>query len=187
MVKALLVDFDGTLVDSEHANAAAYATALAECGVPADAGAIVSHIAGRAWRDFLPELLAGAAGVDPAEVARRKRALYPSLYGLIRPNEALAGLIRASRKGGLSTALVTTASADSTRAMLARFGFDLLFDTAVFGDDVARAKPDPEGYALAARRLGVTAAECMVIEDSETGMAAARAFGGHVLRWTGER
>ncbi|MDB5379826.1 MAG: family phosphatase [Rubritepida sp.] len=185
MLKALLVDFDGTLVESEHANAAAYAAALGEHGVAVEADAILPGITGRAWGDFLPELLADAPGTDPAAVGRGKRAIYPDFFGLIRPNEALADLLRATRLGSLATGLVTTAAAGSTEAILERFALCGLFDILVCGDHVSRAKPDPEGYHLAARQLGVRPEECMVIEDSETGLAAARAFGGHVLRWTG--
>ena len=184
MLKALLVDFDGTLVDSEYANAAAYAAALAERGIAAEPAALVPLIGARAWSEFLPRLVAGAPGVDPAEVARRKRSIYPELFDLIRPNLALAGLIRAARQGGLAAALVTTAASASTEAILARFGLRELFDLLICGDHVARPKPDPEAYRLAAERLGVTAEECLVIEDSETGIAAAHAFGGQVLCWT---
>ena len=182
MLKAVLVDLDGTLVDSEHANAAAYAAALAEIGIAVESAELVRIITGRAWRDFLPGLMVGS-NATPASVAHRKRALYPDHFHLIRVNLAVVDLVRAVRGGGLATALVTTAASVSTQAILARFDLRALFDVLICGDDVACAKPDPEGYWLAARRFGLRAEECMVIEDSDTGMAAALAFGGHVLRW----
>jgi len=57
----------------------------------------------------------------------------------------------------------------------------LSFDVTVCGEDVRRGKPDPEPYLLAAARLGVPAAGCVVLEDSPTGIAAARAAGCPVI------
>jgi beta-phosphoglucomutase-like phosphatase (HAD superfamily) len=57
----------------------------------------------------------------------------------------------------------------------------LNFSVTVCGDDVRRGKPDPEPYLLAAARLGVPAAGCVVLEDSPTGIAAARAAGCPVI------
>jgi HAD superfamily hydrolase (TIGR01509 family) len=52
-----------------------------------------------------------------------------------------------------------------------------LFDETVCGDEVTALKPAPEAYDVAARRLGVSAVACLVVEDSEVGAAAAKAFG----------
>ena len=57
----------------------------------------------------------------------------------------------------------------------------LSFSVTVCGEDVRRGKPDPEPYMLAADRLGVPAAGCVVLEDSPTGIAAARAAGCPVI------
>ena len=183
-LRAVLVDLDCTLVESDDANAAAYAEALREFGVPVEAADVAPRIRGRSWRDFLPELIGAGSDVDPAAVARRKQALYPGHFGLLRLNGGLVDLIGGLR-GRFALGLVTTASRRSAKPLLAHFALDSLFDTMVLGDDVARLKPDPEAYQLAAARLQVAPGECIVIEDSEVGIAAARAFGGHVLRWLG--
>ena len=183
-LRAVLVDLDGTLVESDDANAAAYAEALREFGVPVEAAEVAPRIRGRSWRDFLPELIGAGSDVDPAAVARRKQALYPGHFGLLRLNESLVDMIGGLR-GRFAVGLVTTASRRSAEPLLAHFALDGLFDTMVLGDDVARLKPDPEAYQLAAARLQVAPGECIVIEDSEVGIAAARAFGGHLLRWMG--
>ncbi len=182
MLKALLVDMDGTLVQSAEANAAAYAMALQECGITVDAGELAPSIDGRSWRDFLPALTMARPEVAPEAVARRKRVLYPDFFHLLRLNEPLVDLLRMLR-GKLATALVTTASASAVAGIMERFALADLFDVVVSGDDVIRAKPDPEAYVHAASQLGVTSSECLLIEDSETGMQAARAFGGGLLRW----
>lgn len=181
-VRALLVDFDGTIADTGAANYAAYAEALAEVGVEAPRAAFDSVAFGRNWRQFLPEMLAEAGvDADPAAVARRKAELYPSCFGSIVINEALVALLRL-HKERCRVALVTTASGANVRAILGHFGLASLFDLVVTGDDVADHKPAPDAYRMAADRLGCAPDECVVIEDSDIGVAAGRAFGAPVLR-----
>ena len=181
-VAALLVDLDGTLVDTEEANFAAYAAALEEAGVRIDRAAFHEIAFGRSWKQFLPVLLSdGGSGADPALVAARKVALYPGMLRLTRVNHALVRLIEAGRPGW-KTALVTTASSANASAVLQHHGLARLFDAVITGSDVARHKPDPEAYQLAAERLDVRPAECIVIEDSAIGLAAGVAFGATCLK-----
>jgi len=182
MARALLVDMDGTLVDTEEANYAAYAAALGEAGVGVGRDAFRAAAFGRNWRQFLPGMLAGGGNdADPAAVAARKTALYPRLLHLTVVNRALVALIGGVRPNW-RTALVTTASAPNVAAILAHHGLAELFDLVVTGSDVARHKPDPEAYHLAADRLGVSPADCIIVEDSDIGVAAAAAFGAPCLR-----
>jgi HAD superfamily hydrolase (TIGR01509 family) len=178
--RALLVDLDGTLVDTASANYLAYAEALGEVGVSISREAFDRVAFGRNWRQFLPALLADRAGVEPAAVAARKVALYPGKIEHTRVNEALVSLL-ASLRPTWRTALVTTASAANAGAILHHYELHALFDTIVTGSDVARHKPNPEAYVLAAERLGVAAADCLIVEDSEIGLASARAFGAPCL------
>ena len=55
------------------------------------------------------------------------------------------------------------------------------FSTTISADDVSETKPNPEGYLLAAKRLGVEISKCLILEDSATGVAAARASGAKVI------
>ena len=87
----------------------------------------------------------------------------------------LAGLDAA----GVPCALVTASSRAIMEAVLKVTA--LSFSVTVCGEDVRRGKPDPEPYLLAADRLGVPAAGCVVLEDSPTGIAAARAAGCPVI------
>ena len=179
-IRGLLVDLDGTLVDTSGANHAAYAAALAHFGINLDADWWRTNAFGRNWRAFLPELLEGRPDVDPRIIAEKKAALYSQHLSASRLNHGIAGLIAAVRPV-LGTALVTTASLASTLAVLAFHGVGGLFDEVVTGDDVSEHKPSPEGYSLAAGRLGLSPEECLIIEDSPVGLAAARAFGSQCL------
>lgn len=182
IISAMLVDLDGTLVDTAAANHAAYAGALADAGIEVDRTEFDHVAAGRNWRQFLPELIAASGRqADASAVAARKAELYPGKLALTEVNEPLVALIRFSRPTW-RTALVTTASGANARAVLAHHGLSDLFDVIVTGTDVARHKPDPEAYFLAASRLHCVPSECLVIEDSDIGVASAHAFGAACLR-----
>jgi beta-phosphoglucomutase len=183
-VSALMFDLDGTLVDTRAANYAAYAGALAEVGVTIDAQTFEVLAHGRNWRWFLPRILGPEAADQAGAVAARKAELYPALVGEARPNPRMVALAKAAH-GHVPTCVVTTASAANARAVLVRHGLAGLFDLVVSGDDVARHKPDPEAYALAAARLGVAPARCLAFEDSDPGAASAAAAGMAVIRVEG--
>jgi len=180
MPGALLVDLDGTLVDTADANYAAYSAALREVGVSVERDAFERASHGKNWKSFLPTLLDGVDAA-PAAVAWRKAELYPSFFHLTRLNQAVKRLLVMSR-GVWRTALVTTASRRNAEAILQFHGLRDLFDEIVTGDDALRHKPDPEAYRLAAKRLGVAPDLCIAVEDSDVGVASASAFGAAVLR-----
>jgi len=181
-IRALLFDLDGTLVDSARANHAAYSRALGEVGARVYPDDVAKAAAGRQWRDFLPELLR-RAGVDcdPAAVAHRKGELYREMLGELRVNTALLSLAK-SVGPEIRTALVTTASADTVRAILRQFELVSAFDVVITGGDVSHHKPDPEAYVLALTRLQLDARECIAFEDSDVGAASAAAAGVPVVR-----
>ncbi len=183
-ISGLLVDMDGTLVDTATANYEAYAAALAAVGVSVSRQAFDAVALGRNWRQFLPPLLRAArSGADAAAVAARKAEIYPSKIPLTLVNTPLVALIHTGRSRW-RTALVTTASSANVTAVLRYHQLEDLFDTIVTGSDVVRHKPDPEAYQTAAARLGLRADECLVIEDSDIGLASANAFGAPCLRIT---
>jgi beta-phosphoglucomutase len=180
LTDAILVDLDGTLVDTAEANFQAYAAALLEAGIIMNRERFEQASEGRNWRQFLPALLDGAEA-SPATIAARKAALYPSFLHLTTANEGVRRLLAASRTHWLS-ALVTTASRRNVEAILAHHDLAPLFDRVVTGNDVARHKPDPEAYQLAAKWLGVAPEACVALEDTDIGAASASAFGAAVIR-----
>jgi HAD superfamily hydrolase (TIGR01509 family) len=181
-IRAFLVDLDGTLADTAAANFEAYSAALGEVGAGITRERFDAVVQGRNWKQFLPTLLDEAEiDADPARIARRKAEIYATKLDRILVNSALVRLL-ASNRPACGTALVTTASAVNVRAILAHHELAALFDAVVTGDDVSQHKPDPEAYRLAASRLGVAPEDCLVFEDSDIGVASARAFGGAVLR-----
>lgn len=82
---------------------------------------------------------------------------------------------------GLKLAVASNSVRNSVDAMMARSNLNQYLDLTLSNEDVASAKPNPEIYALAMRRLGVEAAATLIVEDNDHGVQAARASGAHVL------
>jgi HAD superfamily hydrolase (TIGR01509 family) len=105
---------------------------------------------------------------------------------MIRIKEALPWrpgaqeLLKATRDAGIPTALVTMSVRRMAEFVVADMPFDG-FDVIVAGDDVTHSKPHPEPYLRAAELLGVDPTDCVAIEDSTTGLAAAVASGAHAI------
>lgn len=172
-VAAVLLDMDGTLVDSDAAVERAWTAWAAEYGIdPGPVLAIAHGVPAQATvRRLLPDL--DDAGVA-ASAARQLALQYDDLAGVT----ALAGaydLIDVLARRELPWAVVTNADDRLARARLGAAG--IVPPVLVTADDVGRGKPDPEGYLTAAGRLGVAAARCLVVEDSSAGLAAGRAAG----------
>ena len=177
--KLAMVDLDGTLVFTLEANALAYARALAEYGFTLTREDYAAHCDGRAYRDFLPEIM-GADSPYIEAVHDRKIALYGECLTAAEPNGPLLDILRGLKESWI-LALVTTASRRNVESVLACFGLTELFDVIVTQEDVRRAKPDPACYNDLIERLGVRREDCLIFEDSASGVAAALASGCQTL------
>jgi beta-phosphoglucomutase len=179
VVQALLFDLDGTLVDTREANYLAYRDAFAESGHELTQEQFATTW-GRDSRDFIPDLLPGidTSGVDTIRAAKSR--LYADQLYRTAANDALIAFLRLIAPTH-PTALVSTAKSGNGRQILDTHGLTPLFDVVVWGDDVTRSKPDPEGYLRALELLGADAAHSLAFEDSETGRQAALAAGLLVL------
>lgn len=173
-VDAVLLDMDGTLVDSTAVVVQLWRTWAARHGVDPEAILAVSH--GRRGDDVLPEF--APPGVD--QVAELKWLAAREL--LVRDGivavpgaAALLAALPAER-----IAVVTSATRELTAVRMQAAGLPVP-RILVGADDVARGKPDPEGYHRAARLLGVDPTRCLVVEDASAGLEAGRAVGARVI------
>lgn len=180
-IKAVLLDMDGTLVDSDAAVERAWTVWAAEYGVDLPTVLAIAHgsPAEITVRRLLPELDDEAA----AESAARQVSLqYDDLSDVVATPGA-AELLAELARLGLPWAVVTSADVRLAKARLEVAGIDppLLITIA----DVTSGKPDPEGYLTAAARLGVDPAECLVVEDALPGVIAGKAAGALVAALKG--
>jgi sugar-phosphatase len=166
-VRAILSDLDGVLVDSTAAVERTWAAWGERLGV--DGRAVVAANHGRPARDVLAELLPPDADVD-AEAAAFEDAEVADTNGVV----ALPGAADVLAAPGV--AIVTSCTLRLARARLEAAGLDEP-EVLVTSDMVARGKPAPDPYLLAAERLGVEPSACVVLEDAPAGVAAGRAAG----------
>jgi HAD superfamily hydrolase (TIGR01509 family) len=179
-MKAILVDLDGTLVDTHATNLAAYRLALDEEGLAYDHSTLERVVGRLAWRPMLQLVLPDHPHAHE-RVAERKRRFYAGMAAQVVVNRALVEMLRLLRPS-VGIALVTAASPGSVGPLLQAKGLNDLFSVIVTSADVEKQKPDPQPFQHAAQLLGVDAEDCVVLEDSDVGIAAARAFGAQVWK-----
>jgi HAD superfamily hydrolase (TIGR01509 family) len=186
MTTAVLFDFNGVLVDDEDVHFEAFRRTLAVLGIT------ISHEIYRRYLGYDDRATIVAlldhhdrrAACDDGELARavaRKQATYARLAGEHpRLGFGARALVRALRDAGARLAIVSGARRAEIDAVLDAAALRGDFEAVVAAEDVARGKPDPEGYRLALARLQAaagTALDAVAIEDAPAGLRAARAAG----------
>jgi len=190
MLRAVLFDQDGVIADTErHGHRVAFNRAFAEAGLdvtwdPETYHRLLQVGGGRErLRHYVETEGIGrpvddlAAFVD--RVYARKTELFVEIVerGELALRPGVHRLMQEVAAAGLALGVCTTSHERSAAAIRRTLLPDVRFGLVLAGDVVARKKPDPEIYDLARRRLGLTADECLVIEDSQVGLSAAQAAG----------
>jgi HAD superfamily hydrolase (TIGR01509 family) len=185
MFAAAIFDMDGLLIDSERPIMAAWIEAARTLDIELSHAQYLQCV-GLAMvesKQILAALLGGAAAYQHA--ATQVTAALQRADGDLRPlfpiKPGAAELLTALRGRGTRCAVASSSSSGQIQACLGSLDVLHHFEAFAGGDEVARAKPDPALYLLAAERLGVDPAECVAFEDSENGAKAALAAGLRVV------
>lgn len=175
---ALLLDMDGTLIDSMPIHQQAWARWHAELGLPFDDARFFEQTAGRANDEVVLGLFPAMPPAERAALAERKEALYrEAAAGALQYIAGAEVFLQQARAAGFKLAVCTASPAVNLEIVFQRFGLDRLVDTVASPADGLRGKPHPDIFVEAARRLGVAAANCLVFEDAPLGVEAARRAG----------
>jgi HAD superfamily hydrolase (TIGR01509 family) len=186
MIKGVLFDMDGVLLDSEHL------TSQAAINYFAGKGFQVKH------EDFIPFYGTGEKGFfggvaakygipyDNATEADLIYREYEKLAsGQMQPLPGVVEFIALCRKKNLKLAVATSAGRLKMEINLQLLGFNKgVFDALVCGYDITHNKPHPEIFITAANKLGVNPEDCLVVEDAPSGVKAAKASGAKCLALT---
>ena len=174
--RAVLFDCDGTVADTMPAHYRAWLEVTAGHGMAFDETRFYA-LGGRPTRDILATLAAEAGvAIDLDAEAERKEQAFLAQLTEVRPVEVVVEVVRRLR-GRLPLAIVTGGYHDVCTRILDRIGIADAFETIVASEDTPRHKPDPDPFLEAARRLGVSPERCLVWEDSDLGIEAARRAG----------
>ncbi len=204
MIRAIIFDLDGVLVQTEKMKAYSYALAVARIRnlSEPDIQAV----------EAFKEIIGSARDVASRHVMERlglEKELRPMMaeYGVSQPWQVLTvirmgiyrkmaadpevlwknrwphslELLRLAKENFCGTALVTMSRRQEVMHVLRSLGIERQLDVVLTAEDISHPKPDPEIYLLAARKLGVPPEECLVLEDSVNGVKAAKAAGTNVV------
>ena len=175
----VLWDLDGTLIDSAGHHWIAWRDTLAAEGRPVRPGDFADTF-GKRNDEILRQLFGPAIAVDWIErVSEAKEQAYRRLLrerGLAPLPGAFDWLSRL-RRAGWKQALASSAPRPNIDAVFEALGLERFLDVVVSADEVGRGKPDPALFLEAARRLGLSRARCVVVEDAPAGLEAARRAG----------
>jgi HAD superfamily hydrolase (TIGR01509 family) len=183
-IKAVLFDMDGVLIDARDWHYEALNQALSPFGLQIDRDAHLATFDGLPTRTKL-------------EMLSKSRALPRGLHGFVNmmKQKYTVDMVRQRchpvfqhqyalshlKSAGYRIAVCSNSIRQSLELMMQRAGLDRFLDLMVSNEDVSKPKPDPEMYLSAMARLGVAPQECLIVEDNEHGVRAAKASGAHVL------
>ena len=182
--KAFIFDMDGVIIDSEHIHARAKLATLREYGVGLPVEELnLEHYVGRSAKEFwidMKERFPDIFTEDWQVMANKKYEKYMEILNNdknLKPIDGLPELLQRLKAAGYKIGLASSSVRPMVNMVLNRFGIMDYFAALTTGDEVVNAKPAPEIYLLAAKKLGMAPADCTVVEDANAGVRAAKAAG----------
>jgi len=188
MIKAIIFDFNGVIIDDEPLHEKAFRQACLEIGIRLSRRDHAAFCLGRTDVDGARRIQEKFSLTDQARegLLQSKSRLYFNLLendlhpvlGVVELIESLTRLPMAGKQDStFLLAIVTAAYPEEVEFILKTLGMREHFSVVVSAKDVTHSKPDPEPYLLAAKKLGVLPSECAVIEDTPSGIASAKGAG----------
>ena len=177
----VIFDMDGVLVDSAASHLRSWQGLARECG-----GTVTeeqfARTFGRQNRDIIPILFGPVSEPRLQALADRKEEIYRELIRERPPIvDGAVELVRGLCGAGVGVAVGSSAPRENIELILDAMGVGECVSAVVCGDEIDRGKPDPQVFLVAAERLGIEPARCVVVEDAPVGIAAARAAGARTV------
>ncbi|PLX26456.1 MAG: hypothetical protein C0600_10780 [Ignavibacteria bacterium] len=178
MIQAVFFDLDGVIADTLHFHFLAWDKMFQDLGGSVSEHSVLLH-EGRASREILPTFLEEAgvtlAAEEHEDFIERKRAYYRSIVKMTYFPHVFE-VIGEIRRRGFKTALVTASSTKNMEAALPEEK-RALFDFLITGDEVRRAKPNPDPYLAPMHHMNLQPAQCVVVENAPLGIESAKNAG----------
>ena len=181
-LEAVIFDMDGVLVDSEPLHFEAYKSLIGSFGGDYDEE-FNSRFLGRRDIEIAPTVIETfSLPHSPEEFVQEKDLIF---YELIKTKAcALPGVLealKAANQLGLKTAIASSSKMTTIDLIVDTLDIRLYFNSLTSGDHVKRGKPEPDIFLLAAEKLTVAPQNCLVIEDTDHGVQAAKGAGMHCI------
>lgn len=178
-LRALLLDLDGTLLDTHEMIYACFERTLGATVGRADCRETWERTMGLPLAEMFGELLRewGLEAPTPAELVRSYRARLLTMDHWVRPFPGVPEVLEELRAGGVRLAIVTNKQSHMARRHLALHDLERHFEVVVGHEHCRRGKPEPEPFLLALRQLGLSPVEAAGIGDSPHDITASRAAG----------
>lgn len=179
MLKALIFDFDGLVLDTESPDLKSWEEIYREYGVQFPISAWMASLGGspnlfNPYR-FLESQLDGRVNLN--EIRAKKREIENELLKEQSPLPGVIDIIHEAKLLGLRLAIASSSKRDWVIPHLSRFGLLRRFDSIKCADDVTHTKPAPDLFHAVLHELGIKAENAIVFEDSPNGVLAAKSAG----------
>jgi beta-phosphoglucomutase-like phosphatase (HAD superfamily) len=175
---AFIFDIDGTIIDSMPFHERSWDVFLSRRGTPTAREDFFRRTAGRTGTEVMRELLGPLSDEEARALVREKESIYRELFAPeFREIAGFTEFARVAKAAGVRLACATAGDPDNMAFAVGGLNMHGFFDAMVGAHDVARGKPAPDMFLLAAERLGVAPAQCLVFEDAPLGIEGARRAG----------
>lgn len=184
-IQAVIFDLDGVIVSTDEYHYLAWSELAEKLGIPFDRerNELLRGVSRMESLDIILESSSHSySRAEKEALAERKNSRYRELLQELSAKDILPGVktvLQALKNHGIRTAIGS--SSKNTPVILSRIGLENAFDAVADGNEITNSKPDPEVFLLAAHKLGVTPRCCLVVEDADAGIEAARAAGMQAL------
>lgn len=176
MIKGIITDFDGTLVDTLYANTISYVNTFKKNGYNISKDQYIKCF-GLRYDDLCDALNIPNEQSLRDKIKSDKKEEYKLNYNLTKLNNNLLYFIKYSKMLGLSTCITSTASKDNLFGILNYYNITQCFDYIICGNEVKNGKPAPDVYLKALLKMGLNSENVIVFEDSQVGFDAAKNAG----------
>ena len=182
MIKGVIFDMDGVLVDNKDVHIEAFLIFCRRYGLDTDTERLMP-LFGMGNDDIMTALFGRPLPAEDVDrYSKEKEKIYREIFAeRIAPTPGLVDLLKGLKERGIKIAVGSSGMRANVDFVLEKCGIKEYFDAVADGDQVTKAKPDPEVFLLAASLMGLPNEECLVFEDSFAGVAAARAAGSPVI------
>ncbi|WKZ60834.1 MAG: HAD family phosphatase [Cyclobacteriaceae bacterium] len=179
---AVVFDMDGVIVDTNPTHKIAIQQFCARYGFNLTEEELRTKVYGRTNRDWITNLFGKLTEEQLEAYAFEKEQLFRELYApIIKPVKGLVTFLELLKTNNIPRSIATSAPRANVDFILSATGIGHYFDLILDESMVSRGKPNPEIYLKSAKALNLPNAQCIVIEDSLSGVAAAKASGSKVI------